>query len=285
MWTATTLSGLSSGAPSARDLADRAAAYVRELDAQLVSIVGHERYEQQSVETASGITFQQRRTLDARIAWVHVPGPDDTVAVREVLSVDGAPAVRSSRLEQLLRKPADALSSAVGQFLDESAAHNLEPGARNINFPTFPLVYLRAPHSDRTRWKVEQRDGPLTLLSFEELRRPTVVRSDRGDHLRAKGEFRVDEASGRVQRIEVRLAGREWVTPSAGELKASVAVEIEYRHEIVFAPNDRLGVWLPAHMNDRYRRSGGGTHLEVSGEATYSEYRRFETTGRLLTDQ
>jgi hypothetical protein len=254
---------VASRAPSARDLASRASEYVRFYDQRVVAIVGEERYEQRSRERVVGrAPDDMSQSARSRLAWVHLPRLDDTVAVREVFEIDGHAVQHSSRLEQLLKAPAAQLENVVRDLLNESAAYNLASGSRNINFPTFPLVYLRTLNLDRSRWRSAGREGTLTVISFEERRRPTIVRSGAGHNLRARGRFSIDEKTGRIERAEVRLDG--------------------YRLEVSFSPAERLGIWLPFRMEDTYERSGRYHYLRVDGEATYSDYRRFETEGRLL---
>lgn len=295
-------------AESAGSLARRASEYVKGLDAALVSIVGEERYEQWSDERSRE---EARRVIRSQIGWVHLARVNDTLAVREVLNVEDASVRRPgptsssvpaeptpgaptgpSRLRELLTVPADQIESNVRALLDESAAHNLAPGTRNVNFPTFSLAYLRPDHVGRSRWKMEKRDGPLLILSFEERRRPALVRSETGYPLRGRGRFWIDPATGRVERSEVRLAGREPVVtasgaPIPGQGPATlegrpVMVEFHYEQHITFARDPRLDLWLPERMTDVYERSGGQTYQRIKGEATYSGYRRFETAGRVI---
>ena len=269
---------LLSRAPSPRELSERASRYVQQLDRTLVALVGEEQYEQRSFEARGGRPpTEQRRRLQSRVAWVRLARVDDTVAVREVL------ASPSSRLHDLLSAPAGELEANVRALLDESAAQNLVPGSRNINFPTFSLVYLRDAHLERSRWKTDGREGILTVLSFRERQRPSIVRSDAGHHLSAQGRFWIEELTGRVERAEVQLAGREWVGNGDEARPRNVEVRIRYRQEVGYAPDERLGVWLPSRMIDRYERTASGSVLEVTGEATYSNYRRFETRGRVVT--
>lgn len=312
-------SAIASGAQSAGSLARRASEYVKGLDAALVSIVGEERYQQWSDERSGE---EARRVVRSQIGWVHLARVKDTLAVREVLdvrrpgpassSVPADPVTRSgpasssvsadptpgtpigpSRLRELLTAPSDQLEADVRALLDESAAHNLAPGTRNINFPTFALAYLRPDHLGRSRWKIGDREGPLVILSFREHRRPALVRSETGNSLWGRGRFWIEPATGRVERCEVRLTGRERVVsasgaPIPGQGAATlegrpVMVEFHYEQHITFAHDPRLGVWLPERMTDVYERSGGQIYLRVKGEATYSNYRRFETGGRVVT--
>lgn len=258
--------GLATRAPSARELTALAAAYVRTYDGQLPAVVGEESHEQSLHERTAGRPARdESRHLRSTVAWVHLPRLSDTVAVRDVFEIDGHRIDGGPGLESLLRAPAATLENNVRDLLNRSAAHNLAPGSRNINFPTFPLVYLRQAHVDRSRWRLP-RGGPATILSFQERGRPAIVRSESGSHLRARGRFWLDAGSGQVERAEVHLKGER----------------VTYRLHVRFAHDERLALWLPSRMEDVYERAWGFSYLRVTGTATYSNYRRFETEGRIV---
>jgi hypothetical protein len=44
---------------------------------------------------------------------------------------------------------------------------------------------------------------------------------------------------------------------------------------------DALGMWLPATMDETFEASRGYAWDQVTGHADYSNYRRFETSGRI----
>ena len=95
------------------------------------------------------------RRLVSEIAWIHLPRLQDAIAIREVIEIDGRPTEGERRLGRLLQDPDLDAESEVTSLLDASAGHNLDSGSRNINFPTFPLVYLRERNLNRTAggWK------------------------------------------------------------------------------------------------------------------------------------
>ena len=275
--------------PSANDLTARVSEYVRVYDERLLAVVGEETYEQRTDARVRGRSagHVDRRTRST-IAWVKLPTLYDTIAVREVLEVDGRVVHYGSRLRELLQAPERELEGNVKTLLNESAAYNLAPGSRNINFPTFPLVYLREPHRNRSRWTIDGRDGPHVVLSFEERRRPAIVRSEDGDQLPGMGRFWVDEATGRVDRLEFRIdrvATRPTMTSGqsfAGDRMTEIDIETSYWLSVTFAADERLGLWLPQGMEDVYERRVTNSYETVTGEARYDDYRRFETKGRLL---
>ena len=78
-----------------------------------------------------------------------------------------------------------------------------------------------------------------------------------------------------------------WVVAETGEvLKTSLSASddridsfaviiVEYR------PDPKLGFLVPTHMSESYRRQGS----LISAEATYSNFRQFQTSGRVVTDR
>lgn len=275
-----------SAAPSGRDLAKRASEYVQLYDERLLTLVAEERYEQRSDErtrgrSASPIVRQTRSTL----GWTLLPGFHDVVAVREVLEVDGT-VQHASRLRQLLQEPGPELAADVRALLNAGAAYNLAPGSRNINYPTFPLIYLRHAHRERSRWTFEGREGTLVIISFEERRHPTIVRSELGTYQPGRGRFWLDETTGRVERLEFRIQNVETVQPMVkGEYGRDhlTGIETSYRLSATFSRDERLGFWVPSEMEDVYEQMARSTHVRVTGKAMYSDYQQFKTGGRLLT--
>jgi hypothetical protein len=57
----------------------------------------------------------------------------------------------------------------------------------------------------------------------------------------------------------------------------------EYRIRVEFAYDGRIDLWVPVLMMEHVGRAGGVLErTDVVGEATYSNYRRYETAGRIL---
>jgi hypothetical protein len=55
------------------------------------------------------------------------------------------------------------------------------------------------------------------------------------------------------------------------------AVEVDYRRDA------KLDLWVPGRMHEIYQRSFESTILErIDCVATYSNFRRFETSGRMI---
>jgi hypothetical protein len=276
--------------PNARALTVRASEYVAWYDEAMTAIVAEERYVQRRTQPDDE---RLTRELISEIGWIRLPGLDDAIAVREVMQVDGQPTAQRGRLRRLLEGPDTQNRLSVTAILDESATHNVASGTLNINFPTFPLTYLRERFVDGSRWQLREADGGSRLIEFRERRRLTVVRTPAGEHLRAQGQYWFDEATGRVERCEVRVEGvhRTAALPerspgvttlppapgSSGSARASYNTAVTFQHDA------RLDLWVPTQMSDGFERRDGRITERVTGDATYSNYRRFQTSGRLVS--
>jgi hypothetical protein len=252
----------------------RARQYVADYDRALIAVVADEHYVQSSGSLeADDITGDRERVLDSQFAWIHLPALQETIGVRDVLRVDGQAVADGSRLHALLERPQQDVSQEIRAILAESARHNIGALERNFNFPTFPLVYLRRSDDSRTRWRADS-NGVASTLRFDERQHSTVVRTIDGAPTRASGQFSVDAASGRVLRCDIRL---ELPPPrrSPGE---------EYRIRVEFAYDGRIDLWVPVLMIEQVGRTRGSApeHVGVVGEATYGNYRRYQTAGRVL---
>jgi hypothetical protein len=252
----------------------RARQYVTDYDRQIIAVIADEQY-LQGVTTGSDDDFEgsRERVLDSEFAWISLPALGETIGVRDVLRVDGRTVADGLRLRALLERPQEDALREIKAILAESARHNIGRLYRNFNFPTFPLVYIRRGDESRTRWRAD-RAGSTAVLRFDERERSTIVRTVDGRPTRGSGRFTVDRESGRVLACDIRL--------QLPDEPASLLQE--YRIWVEFAHDQRLDLWVPARMIEHAGRTGGAhlTHAGIRGEATYRNYRRYETTGRIL---
>lgn len=255
----------------------RARQYVADYDRALVAVVADEHYVQTAgALDADGGDGDREHVLHAEFAWIHLPALQETIGVRDVLRVDGHAVADGSRLHALLEHPQQDATQEIRAILAESARHNIGALERNFNFPTFPLVYLRRSENSRTRWHADS-DGVASTLRFDEREHSTVVRTTDGAPTRATGQFTVDAASGRVLRCDIRLD----LPPSRRPPGA------EYRIRVEFAYDGRIDLWVPVLMIEQVGRTRGSApeRADVVGQATYSNYRRYQTAGRVLPGQ
>jgi hypothetical protein len=232
--------------------------YVARYQDDLVRVVSDERYVQSALRVS--------RVLDSEFAWVTIPSVGETIGVREVLRVDGRRVAAEPRLRRLLEARADAFPD-IAAILAESATHNVGDVQRNINFPTFALAYLRGADDGGVRWRVEGTSGGL-VLRFEERGRATVIRSPDGTRTPARGSFLVDPATGRIFRSSLTVP----ITTNGSKR--------EYRVDVDFGEDERLALWVPVRMSERATTPDGV--VELACEATYTNYRRYETGARLV---
>jgi hypothetical protein len=258
------------GAARDREVTRSVRRYVEAYERELVSIVGIEDYAQSMVNMAG---LPEDRDLRSELGWVYLPAVRQTVGLREVRRVDGADMPDAGRrLHRLLAAPADSRGGDgdIRALLEESARFNLGAGSRNFNFPTFPVIYLRAANRERSSWNVRSVDATHARVEFKEHARPTLVRTLESATVPARGSCRVESASGRIESCHVSLKTQDKTTT--------------YEMDVTFALEPRLGLWLPSAMHDDYTRKEPGyrTPVHVTGEARYSDYRRFGTGARLV---
>lgn len=212
------------------------------------------------------------KVLESEVAFVSLPGNAGWLGYRDVRRV-GARAVRRKgpSLEDLLRATSDDAHERAMLLLLESARHNL--GApRTINLPSLPLELLHQRHQARyvieTSGSDRLADCQALRLDLVETARPTVIQRPEGGDMPTRISAWAEPETGRLCRAEVRIRDARLGVP---DFTAMVTVE--------FAHNPSLDLTVPTRMKEVFfipQRSRG------EGEATYANYRRFTTSGRLV---
>jgi hypothetical protein len=193
--------------------------------------------------------------------------------VRNVLTLDGRPVPDSqNRLSDALGDTSVGRRTRLRRLLNESARFNLGGIHRNLNFPTLALLFLDPALQSRfafTSAGRERINGVETQkIGFDERSRPTVIQ-DNGADLVSRGAMWLADADGTVvrTRLELRIPLSETVA----------SVDVDYR------PDTKLGRWVPARMRETYLQSRASIRVEsIDCVATYSNFRRFETFGRII---
>jgi hypothetical protein len=133
---------------------------------------------------------------------------------------------------------------------------------RTINDPAIVLELLDGRHSPRMRFShngENTTNGVRTwVIRYQELGNPTIIRTR--------------------DRKDVPARGRAWVEPETGRiLRAEATVEpglgVTGTIDVTFEFDERMGFAVPSKMSERYANRNLVT--VSSGEATYSNYRRF----------
>jgi hypothetical protein len=197
------------------------------------------------------------------------------LAFRDVIEVDGKEVPdRQQRLEDLFLKSPRITGQLRRRLMAESARFNIGAITRNTNVPTMALQVLSATEQPRFSFRKagDQRiEGIDTWeIEFEETKPPTLIRGGDGKDLLGHGKVWIEPSSGRVVETDFRAEDD--------------AVKLEIEMRVAYRPDDTLGILVPAKMTERYRvrlrpvttrERLARRSIEVNGEATYSNFRRF----------
>ena len=226
-----------------------------------------------AAEPMNGSTARTaRRQWKAELALVQIPSSGQPAVpwleIRDVVEVDGKPLPdRVARLERLTRADPNWTSARAREIVKENARYNLGAVHRTINAPTIPLLVLHPTNQSRfTFGKAgEQKVGGVIAwkVGFREDRSPTLVRAaDTGIDMPANGTFWIDPATGEVLRAEMECGAFS-----------------ESRLSVTYRRHPRFGLSLPVEMIEKATGNDGEW---VDGKCDYTNYRRFETSGRLI---
>lgn len=259
------LAGLSAAAQSLdlEEVLFRANEAVVAYEKQFSSVVAQERYVQRIVRP-DGTVARERVTI-SDFLLVRPPGAETWLGFRDVLEVDGKPvADRQKRLEQLFLEAPDQAFDRARRIAAESARYNIGRIQRTINVPILSLLFLHVLNRHRFHFEKigeEPVDGiPTWVIRYSEHARPTIVRAGGGDVF-ARGTFWIDPASGQVVKSVVILGD--------GLIGARSTITVSFR------PDQKLGVWVPAEMDEVYDNPRNPREEQIHARATYSNFRRF----------
>ncbi len=290
----TTVLLLSSGARAAQPprepplpaLLAGAGHYVQQLEQDFSTVISDEQYEQKAVlrpPQAPGGGGRTRK-MRSEMSFMWLPDEETWLTVRTVLQVDGEAVGDSrARLDEAIAGGGPGRSSQLRRLRDEGARFNIGGIRRNFSDPMLALQ-VAGRFQPRFTFALEGHErvrGVETLrLSFVERGRPTLIQreSPNGD-LPARGDLWIGAADGVVHQT------RFVVEDPASGARATIVV--------VFGRDEKLARWLPVRMDETYARqrvvagrsaAGTGVFAErIECMARYLNYRRFETSGRLIT--
>ncbi len=256
---ATAVTALHAAAPLDALLA-RVGSHVAGLREQLNVVICDEKYRQE----ASNVRQRVGRLIHAEILFVWIPDERSWLTVRNIRDVNNVAMPESAnRIEAILSDPGTDVVTRLLKLQREGARYDIGGVERTTSNPMMALQYL-APgiqnhfqFTDRGQEQIGR--APARKIAFTE-RKPLGVILFNETPVAVSGEFFArDDASGvAVARTVLRVA-----KPG----NAIITVDFE--------PNAKVGAWVPVHMQERYR---DGTICY----SDYSNYRRFETAGRLV---
>ena len=266
------LAGLALGAAEAAPAAGNATVkalvaaatkYVARYQQEFAYLLAEESYTQTRIH---GGSQAENRVLRSELFLTYLPADNEWVAVRDVLEVDGSPVRAREDLRTLLSKGGE-LRGLISEVVARNARYNIGQVTRNFNEPTLPLLLVDAKRVNEVQFERKDLtlDGTTVLatLAFTERGRPTLVRGPRGS-MPATGEIVIEAATGVVRRTTFEL--------SQDGFKVKLSTE--------YARDKALGLWVPAVFTERYERAAQEQEVVV-GQATYSNYRRFDVTFRI----
>jgi hypothetical protein len=250
--------------PRPRDVMARLDDYLLNYGERLSNAVAEETYRQWVEQGAREHRNTTSRLLRSDFALTR-PRDGRWVGYRDTFEVDGTPVRdRDERLQRLLTE------GAVGQaarIAEENARFNLGQYlvTRNINVPTFALEIMSPRLRDRVKVRrtgagvVEGRTS--WLVEFREQNRSTLVRTPEGR----------DQPSRVVAHVDMQT----------GEVLQTVLTweRIEGSMTVSYGRAGGIPVLVPIRMAERYVARTGEI---VSGDATYANFRQFETSARIL---
>jgi hypothetical protein len=251
----------------------RAQQYVADYQTQFATIIGEEHYrqdfsEERRIDAQVGVrVIKASRSMRSELSLAWFPDVPGWFGFRDVIEVDGKPVKdRDRRMARLfLEKPTGKL---LKQALQEAARYNLGTIRRNFNVPMVTLQFLDKDLSRRFRFEDGGRgragDRPAQIVRFQETARPSIILADEADAL-AVGRYWLEPDSGRILKTELVI----------GDSNGDIRISTWYR------PDDRLGIWVPAKMTERYDYIKR-LYDSIQCEASYTNFRRFETGARII---
>ena len=242
------------------DVSARVDRYLSAYANELANVVAEETYRQRALG-APGLPLIRILRSDYAITFVNGEG----FGYRDTFEVDGQPVRgRDQRLQRMLESGGRQQAK---QITELNARYNLanERFARSVNVPTMALELLQPKY--RNRFNV-RRIGSASLgdrlgwvLEFRERARPTIIRTPKGKNQPSRIEALVDPDSGEIRRTTI-----SWENTTG-----SIVVE--------YGPAEGISVLVPITMLERFTITVGD---EVNSDATYTNYRTFQTSGRLI---
>ena len=246
--------------PKLTDIVARVDRYLSDYGSRLESVVAEETYRQRAM---GGPGLRLIRILRSDYALTFVA--EAWIGYRDTFEVDGQPVRdRDERLKRLLASGAVAQATRIDRL---NAQYNLanERLKRTINVPTLALEVLQPRY--RRRFSVRRitgtaaQNGAGWILEFRERSRPTLARTEDGHNQASRIVAIVDPATGEIHRT----------TMSWERTKGSIVVD--------YGRVDGVPVPVPLKMVERFTIGPGD---EIDSEAIYTNYRIFQTSGRLV---
>ena len=268
------LAGQTGGAPgkppdtSAKAVTSLASKYLEEYTTKLEAVVADETYFQETF--ASEGMRSGSRMMKGELNLAYLPADRSWIAVHDIIEVDGQPVPDRQSLTTLLLR--GNLSSVIGEVMEHNARFNIGRIRRTFNEPTIALLVIDKNHLDNFSFKrelvVTEGNATLVKVSFAEHDRGTIVRSVTGSPIPSRGELLIDAGTGHVRGTHMMFKD--------GVITADITT--------TYMLEPKLQLWVPSVFAERYEGQPEGLKEIVTGRAQYTNYRRWESFGRIKKD-
>lgn len=238
-----------------KDLLPRVGGYIRTFITDFSNVVAEETYKQEIQSP------HRKRQLKSDLMLVKYPGAEGWLMFRDTFEVDGT-SVRSEpeRLTKLFVEPPENAMRRAREISSASEKYNLA-NIGTINNPLLVLALMQEENHDRFRFtlgNLEKSLGPdVRVLQFREFRTPTFIKLDGNADLYCTGLLWVEQATGRIVKTQLNIGRR------------GAGIEIV----TTFKRDPGLQIDVPVLLKEWYPDGHGG---DITGEATYSGFRRFQ---------
>ncbi|HUF24034.1 MAG TPA: hypothetical protein VMN81_07910 [Vicinamibacterales bacterium] len=263
--------------PAAARLEDRMRDYIARFEQDASALVAEEHYVQR-LRVTRDWRPQGERVRQLRSDYVLVKPADSQawLGYRDIFEVDGrAVRDREQRVVKVLSGTAPDSRERALALVEEGARFNLGP-VRTTNVPTMPLQLLARAHAGRFTIRVpENWERKETVeLTFEETARPTIVRTPEGVSVESRGSVTVRVADGAILKATVRF---DFPAPPSSALSQVSGAGMT----VTYGEVTDVTLPVPLRMSESVGASSAGSSWSIAGTATYSKYRRFQTTTRI----
>jgi hypothetical protein len=247
-----------------KTLVARTAEQVARYETELSYLIADETYEQH-VQRAGR---SENRLMHGELFLTYLTAERHWIAVHDVSDVDGQPVTDRQSLQDLLSRA--SVDDVVRGLVARNARYNIGATFRNFNEPTLPLAIFERDELDRFSFsqgdETTEAGAALITLHFKERERPTLVRDVNGQPAYSTGDITIERDSGVIRHTRIVI----------NDKRVESTLETRYSHD------SKLDLWLPTTFTERYV-SGSGPLTEVTTcEATYTNYRRFDVSARIL---
>jgi hypothetical protein len=271
---------LSAKEPRLRDVVVRLSAYLENYEKGLSAVVADELYRQTMDVRPSTprVVVDPRqstrplghadRVLRSDYALTRAPDKEAWVGYRDTFEVDGKP-VRD-REDRLLKLLASGTVGSAARIAQESSRFNLGNTlvTRNINIPTLVLEMLHPRNQSRFSFSAAGDETIGTThtwrIAYTEKQHPTFIRNSNGRDRVSHGFVWVDPATGEVWRTSLT-----WDSAPTGTIT------------VTYGRVTNIDALVPQTMSEHYAAGD----LTLVGDATYSNYRRFQTAARFIANE